>query len=211
MKKLNIAVLLFSGAALFYACNGNSSSTSSSDSTTTTSTDTSTGAMSNADTSKMDTSMAGTSNTAGNAMVDDNTKDFVKKAATGGMEEVELGRLAQQKASSQRVKNFGQMMVDDHSKANDQLKTIATQKNIDIPAAVTDDQRKDIDMLSKKSGTDFDKAYVDMMVNDHKKDIDEFKKAQAKVNDNDIKNFAINTLPTLQKHLDSIQAIKAKK
>ncbi len=209
MKKITIAALLFSGAALFYACNGNSSSTStsSSDSTTTTSTDTSTSAMANSDTSKM----ANTSNTAGNAMVDDNTKDFVNKAATGGMEEVELGKLAQQKASSQRVKNFGQMMVDDHSKANDQLKTIATQKNIDIPSAITDDQRKDIDMLSKKSGGEFDKAYVDMMVNDHKKDIEEFKKAQAKVNDNDIKNFAINTLPTLQRHLDSIQAIKAKK
>jgi putative membrane protein len=209
MKKISIAALLFSGVALFYACNGNSSSTStsSSDSTTTTSTDTSTSAMANSDTSKM----ANTSNTAGNAMVDDNTKDFVNKAATGGMEEVELGKLAQQKASSQRVKNFGQMMVDDHSKANDQLKTIATQKNIDIPSAITDDQRKDIDMLSKKSGGEFDKAYVDMMVNDHKKDIEEFKKAQAKVNDNDIKNFAINTLPTLQRHLDSIQAIKAKK
>jgi len=201
MKKLSIAILLFSGVALFAACNGNNSNTSTSTSDSTNTTDTSTTAATNPD----------TMNTAGNAMIDENTKDFVNKAATGGMEEVELGNLAQQKATNQRLKDFGKMMVDDHTKANDELKTLAAKKSIDVPTAVTDDQRKDIDKLSKKSGADFDKAYENMMVDDHKKDIDEFKKAENKVNDNDIKNFAINTLPTLEKHLDSIQAIKSKK
>ena len=143
-------------------------------------------------------------------MVDQKTKDFVADAATGGMMEVELGNIAQQKAKSQQVKDFGKMMVDDHTKANNNLKDIASKKNIDVPATMTDDQKKDMDKLSKKSGADFDKAYVNMMVDDHKKDIDAFKKASGDVSDNDIKNFITNTLPTLQKHLDSIQAIKSK-
>lgn len=200
MKKLSIAFLLFSGSWLFYACNGNStnSESSTSDTTSTSATDT----LGN----RMDTM----TNTTGTAMVDDKAKNFAADAATGGMMEVELGNLAQQKANSQAVKNFGKMMVDDHTKANDNLKTIATQKNIDLPPTITDDQRKDIDKLSKKSGANFDKAYVDMMVDDHKKDIAAFKKAEGDVSDNDLKNFITNTLPTLQKHLDAIQAIKAK-
>ena len=143
-------------------------------------------------------------------MIDQKTKDFVADAATGGMMEVELGNVAQQKAKSQHVKDFGKMMVDDHTQANNNLKDIASKKNIDVPATITDDQKKDMDKLSKKSGADFDKAYVNMMVDDHKKDIDAFKKATGDVGDNDIKNFATTTLPTLQKHLDSIQAIKSK-
>ncbi|KAA9041986.1 DUF4142 domain-containing protein [Ginsengibacter hankyongi] len=200
MKKLLIVFLLFSGSCLFYGCNGHntSSESSTSDSTSTTATDT------------LGTRMDTMTNTTGTAMVDAKAKGFAADAATGGMLEVELGNLAQQKATSQAVKNFGRMMVDDHTKAKDNLKTIATQKNIDLPPAITDDQRKDIDKLSKKTGADFDKAYVDMMVDDHKKDIAAFKKAQGDVSDNDIKNFITNTLPTLQKHLDAIQAIKAK-
>jgi putative membrane protein len=159
------------------------------------------------DTTKADTA----TNNAGNQMVDQSTRDFVADAATGGMMEVELGNLAQQKAKNQRVKDFGKMMVDDHTQANNTLKDIASRKNIAVPATITDDQKKEMDKLSKKSGADFDKAYVDMMVEDHKKDIDAFKKATDKVGDNDIKNFVTNTLPTLQKHLDSIQAIKSKK
>ena len=146
----------------------------------------------------------------GKAIMDDNTKDFANKATTGGMEEVELGKLAQQKSSSPQVKDFGKMMVEDHTLLNNNFKTIASKKSMDLPTSMTDDQRKDIDNLSKKSGKDFDKAYVDMMVEDHKKDISDFKDAQAKVADNDIKDFITNTLPTLQKHLNAIQAIKSK-
>ena len=200
MKKLLIVFLLFSGTCFFYACNGNntSSESSTSDSTSTTATDT------------LGTRMDTMTNTTRTAMIDEKAKGFAADAATGGMLEVELGNLAQQKASNQAVKNFGKMMVDDHTKANENLKTIATQKNIDLPPTITDDQRKDIDKLSKKTRADFDKAYVDMMVDDHKKDIAAFKKAEGDVSDNDLKNFITNTLPTLQKHLDAIQAIKAK-
>lgn len=203
MKKLFIASLLFSGSYFFYACNGNSSNTSSStsDSTSMMSTDT---------TGNMGTKMDSTKTNTNTAMIDDQTKDFTAKAASGGMMEVELGNLAEQKGSSQAVKDFGKMMVDDHSKINDKLKGIASDKNITLPATVTSDQRKDIDKLSKKSGADFDKDYVNMMIDDHKKDISEFKKAEEKVSDNDIKTFITNALPTLQKHLDAVENIKKK-
>ena len=124
--------------------------------------------------------------------------------------EVELGKMAQDKASSQSVKDFGKMMVDDHTQANDNFKAIASKKSMDLPASITDDQRKEVDELSKKSGKDFDKAYVNMMVEDHKTDIKEFKEAEGKVSDNDVKNFITATLPTLKKHLDAIEAIKSK-
>ena len=208
MKKLIMGFLLCSGLSLFWACNENKSTTEnssvSSDSVTTGNTDTS-------DTTKTSGTKMDTMNNAGNQMVDQKTRDFVNDAATGGMMEVELGNLATQKAKSQRVKDFGRMMVDDHTNANNNLKEIASRKNIDVPAVITDDQKKDMDKLSKKSGADFDKAYVDMMVEDHKKDIAAFKKAAGSVSDNDIKNFATTTLPTLQKHLDSIQSIKSQK
>ena len=213
MKKLSIVFLFFSGACLFTACNGNNTNTesSTSDSTMTSTNMSSDTSMTS---SSMDT-MAGNhmdsaTTNSGTSMVDDNARNFVKEAATGGMMEVELGQMAETKGKSQQVKDFGKMMVDDHSKANSDLKNIASKKNIDVPAALTDDQKKDVDKLSKKSGADFDKAYVDMMVEDHKKDVNAFKKASGNLNDNDLKNFATNTLPTLQKHLDAIQNIKTK-
>jgi len=144
------------------------------------------------------------------AMIDDITKDFANKATTGGIEEVELGKFAEQKANSPQVKDFGKMMAEDHTLVNSNFKTIASKKSMELPTSITDDQRKDIDNLSKKSGKDFDKAYVNMMVEDHKKDISEFKDAEGKVADNDIKDFITSTLPTLQKHLNAIQAIKSK-
>jgi putative membrane protein len=136
--------------------------------------------------------------------------DFVNKAASGGMLEVQLGQLAQQKAKSQRVKDFGNMMVTDHSMANNELKSLAASNNITVPATLLPAHQKHIDMMSKMSGADFDKHYMDMMVNDHKEDIDEFKKEANSSNNDAFKSFAAKTLPTLQKHLDSAQAIHSK-
>lgn len=208
MKKLSIAFMLFSGACFFTACNGNNSSTETSISDSTMSSTTMDSPMTSSTDAmnKMDTM----NNNSGTAMVGDDERNFVKEAATGGMMEVELGKMAADKGKNQQVKDFGNMMVTDHSKANDNLKDIASKKNIDVPASLTEDQRKDVDKLSKKSGSDFDKAYVDMMVDDHKKDVNAFKKASGKLTDNDLKTFATNTLPTLQKHLDAIQNIKTK-
>ena len=143
--------------------------------------------------------------------VESDASNFAVTAANGGMMEVELGKIAEHNASNPRVKAFGAMMVKDHSEANEKLKGLATELNITLPDSVSDDTKKEIDHMKMKKGKDFDKAYVDMMVDDHKKDIGEFRKCADKCSDSTIKTFASNTLPTLQKHLDSIQSIAGKK
>jgi putative membrane protein len=143
--------------------------------------------------------------------VDKACSDFAVKAASGGMMEVQLGMIARDKAMSQRVKDFGSMMVMDHSKGNDDLMARAKSQNIALPAKPGDDEQKMIDELSKKTGAAFDKAYMDMMLSDHKNDIAEFKEASEKCTNTSIKNFALQTLPVLEKHLDSAQAISGKK
>src|SRR5690606_1380855 len=116
--------------------------------------------------------------------------EFAAEAASAGMMEVELGRLAQQNASSQRVKNFGAMMVKDHGKANDELKQLASAKNIQLPSAPLEKHQKHIDNLKGKTGVEFDKDYMKMMVNDHEDDIKKFQDAANEVNDTDLKAFA---------------------
>ena len=132
---------------------------------------------------------------------------FVLDAANGGMAEVQLGQLAQEKAQSQAVKDFGKRMVQDHSQANDQLKQIASSKGLAIPSEVKGDEREHYDKLAKLSGAEFDKAYVKMMIADHKKDIKEFEKEAKKGKDADVKAFASNTLPTLQQHETLIKEV----
>ncbi|RXK86911.1 DUF4142 domain-containing protein [Filimonas effusa] len=137
--------------------------------------------------------------------------DFAVEAANGGMMEVELGKLAQTNASSQRVKDFGSMLVKDHSEAGDKLKALAKRKDIVLPDSLGNDAQKHVKDLSKKKGKDFDKAYMDMMVSDHKKDISLFEKASKDAKDPELKAFAAGTLPVLTKHLDSARAISGKK
>lgn len=140
--------------------------------------------------------------------VDENDSKFVVEAADGGMAEVELGKLAQSKGSNASVKSFGQMMVDDHSKANDELKQLAQSKNITLPATVGQAHQKVMDELNTKSGKDFDKAYMDAMISDHKKDISLFEDASNNLKDPDLKAFAAKTLPTLKMHLEHCQKVK---
>jgi putative membrane protein len=130
---------------------------------------------------------------------------FVREAATGGLAEVELGRLATQKAQSADVKQFGQRMVDDHSRANDQLKPIAQQKGVQVPTALTGKEKALYDRLSKLSGEAFDRAYMKAMVDDHKKDVDAFRHESTSGKDPDVKQFASQTLPTLEDHLRMAQ------
>ena len=101
-------------------------------------------------------------------------------------------------------------MINDHTEAGDKLKHIASQKNIILPGILDQEEQKHVDDLQKKSGSDFDKMYMDMMLDDHKDDIKEFQKAGNNCKDADLKNFAITTLPVLEKHLDSAKAITAK-
>lgn len=140
--------------------------------------------------------------------VNEDDSKFMVEAASGGMMEVELGKLAQEKGQSQRVKDFGTMMVRDHSKANDELKSLASTKNVTLPATPGEKQQKHIDDLSKKTGKDFDKAYINMMVDDHKDDIDAFEKTANKGTDADLKSWASKTLPVLRTHLDSAKAVQ---
>jgi putative membrane protein len=143
--------------------------------------------------------------------VQPDASNFAIAAADGGMMEVELGKVAQENASSPRVKAYGEMMVKDHTEANNTLKGIATSLNIAIPDSVSNDSKKEIDHMKMKKGKDFDKAYVSMMLDDHKKDIAEFRKCADNCSDSTVKAFANNTLPVLEKHLDSIQAIAGRK
>lgn len=133
--------------------------------------------------------------------------DFAVEAGNGGMAEVEMGKLAATKATNPDVKKFGEMMVTDHTKANDELKALAKSKNITLPGAPGADEQKMMDDLNKKTGKDFDKAYVDMMVDDHKKDVSKFQDATKNLKDADLKAFAVKTLPVLQMHLDAINKI----
>jgi putative membrane protein len=135
---------------------------------------------------------------------------FMKKAADGGMAEVELGQLAVQKASSPDVKAFGQRMVDDHGKANEQLKQLAAEKHVDLPQEPGAKHKATKARLERLSGADFDQAYVEEMVNDHKKDVAEFQRESKTAKDDDLKNFAAQTLPTLQDHLKQIESIAPK-
>jgi putative membrane protein len=132
-------------------------------------------------------------------------RQFVTKAAQGGMAEVELGQLATQKAQSAQVKQFGQRMVDDHTKANDQLKQVASQENITLPTGLDAKDQALKDRLEKLSGAQFDKVYMQHMVMDHKKDIAEFQKEANSGKDQQVKQFAQQTLPTLQQHLQMAQ------
>jgi len=133
---------------------------------------------------------------------------FAIKAAQGGLAEVKLGRLAAEKASSPDVKAFGQQMIDDHGKANEQLKTVAESEGMTLPTDVNGKQQAMYDRLSKLSGAEFDAAYVKDMVMDHQEDVKEFKKEADSGKDEKIKSFASQTLPVIQGHLEKIKAIQ---
>ncbi|RIV23484.1 DUF4142 domain-containing protein [Fibrisoma montanum] len=138
---------------------------------------------------------------------DDDVNDFAVKAANGGLLEVELGRLAQEKAQNADVKAFGAMMVEEHQKANQELKALAAQKNITLPTTLGEDAQKHVDELSRLSGAEFDKKYIDLMVEDHEEDVKLFKEAADDADDADMKAFAAKTLPTLQKHLERVTTL----
>ncbi len=135
---------------------------------------------------------------------------FAVEAANGGMAEVELGKLAQQKASDARVKAFGEMMVNDHTAANNELKEIAKSKKIALPASLNNEAQQLMQDLQKKSGADFDKAYVSAMVKDHKNDIATFEHGEKVAKYPDMLAFIKKTLPVLHKHLSEIQKIDGK-
>jgi putative membrane protein len=130
-----------------------------------------------------------------------NDNEFAKEAAQGGMAEVKLGQLAEEKGSSQAVKDFGKRMVEDHSAANEKLRTVASREKVSLPSEISKKDQKIYDQLSQLSGDAFDRAYAKDMVKDHQHDISAFKDEASNGENPAIKGFASETLPTLEDHL----------
>jgi putative membrane protein len=133
---------------------------------------------------------------------------FACNAATGGMMEINLGKLAQQKSSDPAVQQFGERMVQDHTKAADQLQQIVSSKNATLPSEMTASERKEMDKFNNLSGEEFDKAYAKMMIKGHKSMLRMFEHESKHADDADIKNFAVNTTPTVQEHLTMAESLK---
>ena len=131
----------------------------------------------------------------------DADREFIKNAANGGIAEVELGRLATERATRPVVKEFGARMVQDHSAANAELTTLARSKGVEMPTALDAEHLALRDRLSAVQGADFDRMYMQEMVNDHTKDVAEFERASQTATDPDVKAWATKTLPTLRDHL----------
>jgi putative membrane protein len=144
--------------------------------------------------------------TAATGSVPSADRTFMHKAAIGGMAEVDMGNLAQQKAANDQVKQFGARMVQDHTKANDELKQVAGAKGVTLPASLDKKNQDTMDKMQKLSGAAFDKAYMSHMVDDHKQDIADFQKEAKGGKDVDVKGFADKTLPTLKDHLKMAEA-----
>jgi putative membrane protein len=135
--------------------------------------------------------------------VDKKDAKFATEAAVGGLYEVQAGELAQKKGSAS--KQLGAEMIKDHSKANEELKQLASSKGITLPTTLDAKHAGKIEKLSKLEGAEFDKAYLDEMQKDHKKDISLFEDASKNATDPDLKAFATKTLPVLRKHLEHVQ------
>jgi putative membrane protein len=193
MKKVFSGLMIATAALAFQACNSSSTSNDSK-------------AVADSANETKDTSTNAT--TTGGIAVDSDDSKFAVEAANGGMAEVELAKLAETKATNAKVKEFAAMMIKDHTKANEELMALAKTKNITLPTTPGADQQKVMDDLSKKSGADFDKGYVDAMVTDHDKDVSLFEKASSDCKDAELKSFAVKTLPVLKMHQESIKNIQ---
>ena len=194
MKKLLFFNTILAAAVGLAGCNGTATNTATAN---------------NANAVVVNTNAANMMN-ANRDMAGDNSISFMSRAAQGGMAEVKMGDLAASKAKDPEVKQFGQKMVTDHTKANNDLKTVAAKENISLPPDVNAEQKDEMEKLSKLSGADFDKEYVKTMVEDHEKDVADFQKQADSGTNADVKDFAAKTLPVLKTHLEMIKNIQAK-
>ena len=146
--------------------------------------------------------------TTNTVVTDEKSSEFLKKVTNAGMAEIQLAKLAQQKATIDAVKNFAAMLERDHTSVNQQVKNFADQRNVALPAAISDDKQKMYTDMEKMTGKAFDKDYISMMVKAHNDGISLFEDTRSNASDIDVKNFADKTLPTLRMHLDSAKAIQ---
>lgn len=159
-----------------------------------------------------ETERAGAREGSRDTMMPGEPQDFVEKAAVAGMAEVQLGKMAGQKGSNQQVKQFGQRMVTDHTRANDELKKIASRHNLQVPAELDEDHRELVDRLSKLQGAEFDREYMSAMVQGHEDVVDLLEgRADEQGADNpvarDVNQWASMTLPTVKEHHEQAQRI----
>lgn len=140
--------------------------------------------------------------------VHEDDTDFAVKAADSGLAEVNASEVAQEKAQNQQVKDFAAMMIQDHTKANEELKSLASSKNITLPTAPGEAHLKNIADLNSYTGADFDKEYMDLMVADHEKAVSLFEDASENAEDSELRAFAAKTLPNLQKHLEHARTVR---
>lgn len=149
--------------------------------------------------------IAFTASMAGAQALSPGEKKFIQMVGEGGRAEVELGRLAQEKASSDQVKQFGQRMADDHGKAGKELAELASRKGVTVPNEISGEHGRLRDRLARFQGSMFDKQYVKEMVKDHKKDVAEFRRMSKSAKDGELKAWVDKTLPTLEDHLRMVQ------
>lgn len=191
MKKVTSVLFLLSVVFANQACNSNNRN------------------VDNTDTVAVD-SVDGKPKTLHIEILPDSLKDakaFIDKATVGGMMEIELGKLASKNSKSSQVKDFANLMVKDHGKAADELSAIAKKKNIAPPTSLPPKEQEHLDELKKLLGSEFDKHYMGMMVDDHKDAVDLFKSATSNP-DADVSSFATKMLPVIESHYAKAKALK---
>ncbi|MEO6150396.1 MAG: DUF4142 domain-containing protein [Mucilaginibacter sp.] len=193
MKKLTLIMTMALAASMFQACNNTGKdSVETADSVN----------------AEMDTTDKAVKE--GSSGIAEYDAKFAVDAANGGMAEVALSKLAGDKATNADVKSFAAMMINDHTKANEELMAMAGSKNIMLPSAPGEEQQKTAADLGAKTGVDFDKDYVDIMVKDHDKTVDMFEDAAKNAVDPDLKAFVNKTLPALKAHQAHAHALQDK-
>ncbi len=190
MKKLGAPLVIV--YFILLACNNDAETTNERTDTSTTTT----------------TSTDANPTTTTSVVTDEKSSAFLVKAANSGIAEVQLAKLAQQKATIDAVKSFAAMLEKDHSAANDQVKNLAGQRNVSLPASPSEEKQKMYTDMEKMTGKAFDKEYISMMIKSHNDGINLFEDTRSNASDIDVKNFADKTLPTLKMHLDSAKAIQ---
>jgi putative membrane protein len=188
MKKINLLLVIAAVATFLQACSGNKAA-STSDSTTV----------------KTDSSVTAVKTGSSATVLPDTV--FAAKAAVGGMTEVALGKMAVAKSNDSKIKDFGKMMVTDHSKANAELMSIAKTKNLTLPAGLDAEHQAKSDSLSKLSGKDFDEAYVNTMIDGHKRTLALMQSEANNGKDTELRAFAAKTAPVVQMHLTAIMKV----
>lgn len=197
MKRISLMLAVALATSITYSCND--SNTADGDTTDTTKTVDAVEAAKDTNDQKEDTKTI--------AVNEDDSK-FLVFAADAGMTEIQAAQLAKTQTVSDKTKAFADGMIKDHTAAADEVKALAATKNVTLPAAISDDHQKAIKELTEKKPADFEKAYINMMVDDHQKVVDKFKDASDKCKDPDVKALAAKLLPTLQGHLDHAKTLK---